>query len=325
MNDRLPFLKIYPGDFYRSDVPGLPIEAQWLYFRMIVLMHDAERVGYLSVNGSPIPPESIVRKIGAITLEQYESLLGVLLASSIFESAPDGTIFSKEMVAAERRRKQASRSGKLGGNPALAGSGEVDGNAGEKSGVRVPLKGTLKAPLKAPPKPKSYSDSEKREEESVPDSPADSCESAPVCSRAREGGADGQFGILAVIWREEVGSGLPCPLFSNDKRAAAAKRLFSGYKAEADLAQLLDQWRSACRKVAASSFCLGMGGRGWRATIDWLMKPDVLVRVLEGAYDDGGKTADTSSGGIGSGARDGPRSGCAPNARLGSGNAIPRL
>jgi hypothetical protein len=37
----------------------------------------------------------------------------------------------------------------------------------------------------------------------------------------------------------------------------------------------------------ASPFCRGeTGDRGWRASFDFLLKPDTATKVLEGKYDD---------------------------------------
>jgi hypothetical protein len=45
-------------------------------------------------------------------------------------------------------------------------------------------------------------------------------------------------------------------------------------------------WRAGIEKIAASSFATGGGDKGWKATFDWLLKPDSLPKVIEGNYDD---------------------------------------
>lgn len=53
-----------------------------------------------------------------------------------------------------------------------------------------------------------------------------------------------------------------------------------------------DGWAAVIRRIAESSFCRGdvppSGSRTtpWRATPDWLLRPDTATRVLEGQYDD---------------------------------------
>ncbi len=44
-------------------------------------------------------------------------------------------------------------------------------------------------------------------------------------------------------------------------------------------------WRTGIERVAASPFCTGQGERGWRADLDWFLRPDTLTQVLEGKYD----------------------------------------
>lgn len=51
----------------------------------------------------------------------------------------------------------------------------------------------------------------------------------------------------------------------------------------------LSDWPGIIARVNASAFLRGLRGDGkWRASIDWLLKPGNLAKVLEGAYDDGG-------------------------------------
>ncbi len=44
-------------------------------------------------------------------------------------------------------------------------------------------------------------------------------------------------------------------------------------------------FETAVVKVAASDFCNGKTDRGWRATFDWMLQPDVVAKVIEGKYD----------------------------------------
>ena len=47
----------------------------------------------------------------------------------------------------------------------------------------------------------------------------------------------------------------------------------------------LERWAAAVRRISRSPFCLGSNDRGWRATFDWLLQPDTLLKVEEGKYD----------------------------------------
>lgn len=49
----------------------------------------------------------------------------------------------------------------------------------------------------------------------------------------------------------------------------------------------LGEWIEVIQRLDRSSFCRG-NDRGWRADIDFLLKPDTATKVLEGKYDDRG-------------------------------------
>lgn len=48
--------------------------------------------------------------------------------------------------------------------------------------------------------------------------------------------------------------------------------------------------RAVFRKVLASSFLMGCNDRNWRTDFDWIFKPTNYIKILEGKYDDNGKT-----------------------------------
>jgi hypothetical protein len=62
------------------------------------------------------------------------------------------------------------------------------------------------------------------------------------------------------------------------------------YKRKATLAARLKDpdwcatWQRAIALVAESDFCRGGGSRGWKADIDWFLKPDTVTKLLEGKY-----------------------------------------
>ena len=66
-------------------------------------------------------------------------------------------------------------------------------------------------------------------------------------------------------------------LISTKRRAALEARLKEPF--------FVANWKSAMVKVSKSPFCLGQGDRGWIATFDWFIKPDSVVRIMEGKYD----------------------------------------
>lgn len=52
----------------------------------------------------------------------------------------------------------------------------------------------------------------------------------------------------------------------------------------------IEAWRNdypeALKRIPASSFLRGENDRGWRADVDWFLRPDTVTRILEGRYDD---------------------------------------
>lgn len=104
MAGKLPYIQFFPGDWLRDNVAGCTLGAQGLWLRMIILAHDSDRYGYLSQNGSPIPPGSIARRCGC-TPEQYETLLAELLAAGVPSRTPEGFIYSRRMVTDHKSRE----------------------------------------------------------------------------------------------------------------------------------------------------------------------------------------------------------------------------
>lgn len=110
---KLPAFQFYPGDWLRDPVSGCSIGAQGLWLRMMMLMHDSQEYGYLSLDHQPIPPVSVARRC-ACTVEEYESLLSELFAAGVPSRTLEGVIYCRRMVregierdqARERKRRQ---------------------------------------------------------------------------------------------------------------------------------------------------------------------------------------------------------------------------
>lgn len=66
-----------------------------------------------------------------------------------------------------------------------------------------------------------------------------------------------------------------CQMTPKRRKALNARLQEAGFR---------DGWRDAIRRIAASDFCQGASG-GWRADLDWFLKPEVLIRINEGKYD----------------------------------------
>lgn len=104
---KLPGFMFYPGDWLRDDISGCSLEAQGLWLRMMIIGHDSDRYGYLSMNGVAIPSGSIAQRCGC-TLPQYMTLLAELSAAGVPSRTPEGIIYSRRMVKDALKREQAA-------------------------------------------------------------------------------------------------------------------------------------------------------------------------------------------------------------------------
>lgn len=46
-----------------------------------------------------------------------------------------------------------------------------------------------------------------------------------------------------------------------------------------------DNWDAAIRKMGASDFCTGKNDRGWKADFEFFLRPDSVLKIMEGKYD----------------------------------------
>lgn len=44
-------------------------------------------------------------------------------------------------------------------------------------------------------------------------------------------------------------------------------------------------WREALTKAGVSDFCNGLGDQGWRADLEWFLRPDSVQKLMEGKFD----------------------------------------
>lgn len=77
-------------------------------------------------------------------------------------------------------------------------------------------------------------------------------------------------------WNSNCGL-LPKATFTEKRKTHITQRL----KENPDIAY----WQSVFQRVAASSFCNGTNDRGWRATIEFILRPDTHIKAMEGIYD----------------------------------------
>lgn len=105
---KLPYLMIYVGDFYSHLISTLSPEAQCLWFRLKLQMHLSERRGYLQLNNLPMPSELASSRAG-FTIEQYESILKLLIVTQTFHVTQEGIIFDKEIAEQEEQMAMTNK------------------------------------------------------------------------------------------------------------------------------------------------------------------------------------------------------------------------
>jgi hypothetical protein len=125
----------------------------------------------------------------------------------------------------------------------------------------------------APPRGEKEKETEKEIEKKDDNTP----DSLPLVLSSE---ADGQVLQLQKVWNETAPEALSrWKAITKDRRIAAKARL-----KEHGLAQL----REAILRLGRSAFLLGSGQKGWKADVDWLLRPGNAAKVLEGKYDDHG-------------------------------------
>jgi hypothetical protein len=71
---------------------------------------------------------------------------------------------------------------------------------------------------------------------------------------------------------------VPKPLAATGKRLAYIEGRISDHG--------VDAWQQVLDEIRASGFLRGNGPRGWRIDLDWLLKSENFIKVLEGKYRD---------------------------------------
>lgn len=120
-----PSFQFYPGDWLRNDVSGCSLEAQGLWLRLMIIMHDAQIYGQLVLNNAPMPPEFVAKKIG-ISCKKYSNLLAELDFAGVINRKENGIIYSGRMERDEILRQQnRERQGRYRDNHPDESNGKV--------------------------------------------------------------------------------------------------------------------------------------------------------------------------------------------------------
>lgn len=68
-----------------------------------------------------------------------------------------------------------------------------------------------------------------------------------------------------------------CLVISDKRRRTLEARLRDGF--------FVENWRESLRSISTSKFCQGVNNRGWIASFDWFIQPDVVPKIMEGTYE----------------------------------------
>lgn len=283
------WMKFFPSD-WRSDsaLRSCSAAARGLWIDMIAFMHEADPRGSLLIGGqSPTPAK--LAALCAMTVDETVVLLAELEGAGVFSRKKNGIIFSRRMERDEAVSRKASLSGRMGGNPVLKHSNNMNtekessenlsrikGESAElRDGVTPEDTTEKQEPLKHNDKPRSY------------------------MLEAREERKKGKVGPL----RRE-----PTPSISaqNDQTEQAIVRAWNSLADEADLAKVqrltgprlsklykrlaeiggLEGWYQACDEIRQSRFLRGDNNRGWKINFDFMLSQTSLTKLMEGNYRD---------------------------------------
>jgi hypothetical protein len=104
----------------------------------------------------------------------------------------------------------------------------------------------------------------------------------PKPKTRRESVLAGELPMIAQLWNEWADPSLP-RVISMETGSARYKNCQARWAAKEDK----NYWVAVIRRMNESSFCLGkMETSKWQADIEFLTRPDVHARILEGKYDD---------------------------------------
>lgn len=94
---------------------------------------------------------------------------------------------------------------------------------------------------------------------------------------------------MGVLFGESI-SGVECAEFVGAWNATTGQRCVVTAKRKRSLAARTSDewwvanWRRALESIPSSAFLMGDNARGWRANIDWFLRPDTVARIVEGRY-----------------------------------------
>jgi len=116
MADKLPFIQFFTGDWKKDPgIQALDYEARGVWFEMLIIMHESDSRGKLTLNGDKMPDEALARLLG-LDEAKTKQILGKILSYGVASEEQDtGIIYCRRMLRDIDLRKKRAEAGSKGG------------------------------------------------------------------------------------------------------------------------------------------------------------------------------------------------------------------
>jgi len=116
---RRPWMKFYPADWQADEGLGqCSLAARGLWIELIAMMHKSSPFGHLLIAGKVPTPAQVAVQVKS-DVKTVTKALGELEQWGVFSRTEEGVIFSRRMIADEKKEQTDRANGKGGGNPNL--------------------------------------------------------------------------------------------------------------------------------------------------------------------------------------------------------------
>jgi len=273
-----PAFQFYPSDWLRDTaLRSCSTGARGLWIDMICFMHEGNPYGHLKVGDKVIHPENLARMVGE-SLETLQAWLTELSEASVFETTPDGVIYSKRMVRDENLRQIRAAGGIKGGNPALLAN-KVNPKDNHMVNDEVKQKTTPSSSSSSSSSTSlnTFISPPDGEPEQKADKKLPGCDHKSIVELYHQ--------LLPTMRRVEVW---------NDTRAGYLRQRWREVAVELSEtkeithADVLTWWEEFFKHVSKSKFLTGKindkSGRTFVADLEWIIKPSNFAKIVEGKY-----------------------------------------
>lgn len=115
MGKKLPAIQFYPGD-WRKDigVQSMTLEEKGAWLEILLFMYDSEERGKLSLNGRPVSDHELASML-SIDVAKAQQIVSKLVSKGVANIDPDGFLVNRRMIRDDKRTKNRSQAGALGG------------------------------------------------------------------------------------------------------------------------------------------------------------------------------------------------------------------